>query len=135
MKAKTFKLQKLAQRMEKQINTLTNQLKKYKNVIAIIQFGSSLTKNFKPLSDIDIAVIAKNPSKKLESEINSNSSNIFDVVNFNRLPLYIQFNVLKTGKTIFVRNKKEFSNIQSHILREYLRMSYFYERLSKRILV
>jgi len=135
LKAKTFKLQKLAQRMEKQINTLTNQLKKYKNVIAIIQFGSSLTKNFKPLSDIDIAVIAKNPSKKLESEINSNSSNIFDVVNFNRLPLYIQFNVLKTGKTIFVRNKKEFSNIQSHILREYLRMSYFYERLSKRILV
>lgn len=120
--------------MEKQINDLANQLKKHKSVIAIIQFGSSLTKNFKPISDIDIAVVTKNPSKKIESEINSHSSNVFDVVNFNRLPLYIQFEVLKNGKVLFLKDKKEFLNIQRYILREYLRMSYFYGRLSKRIL-
>jgi predicted nucleotidyltransferase len=88
----------------------------------------------KPISDIDIAVITKKPNKKIEAEISSFSSNILDVVNFHRLPLYIQFEVLKHGQPIFIKDKKYFSKVKMEVLKEYLEMSYLYERMSKRVL-
>jgi predicted nucleotidyltransferase len=120
--------------MKTEINKTVNELKKFKKVAAIILFGSHAKKKAKPLSDIDIAIITKNPDKKIEAEVASFSSNILDVVNFHKLPLYIQFEVLKHGKTLFVRDKRYFSTIQRKVLREYLEMSDFYERMSRRIL-
>ncbi len=118
--------------METEINRVVNELKSYPKVIAIVLFGSYARKKIKPLSDIDIAVILSD--KSLEAEISSFSSNILDIVVFFRLPLYIQFEVLKYGKTLFVRDEKYFFEIKRKILRDYLEMSYLYERMSKRIL-
>ena len=39
------------------------------NVIAVILFGSTVKKENKPLSDIDVAVIIENPSLEDEAEI------------------------------------------------------------------
>ncbi|MDI6708437.1 MAG: hypothetical protein QME47_05065 [Candidatus Thermoplasmatota archaeon] len=50
----------------------------------------------------------KNPDKTVEADIASFSSNVFNVVNFHKLPLYIQFEVLKHGKTLFIRDEKFF---------------------------
>jgi len=120
--------------MKSEISKTVNELKKFKKVVAIILFGSYAKKKAKPLSDVDIAVITKNPDKKIEAEVASFSSNIFDIVNFHKLPLYIQFEVLKYGKVLFVKDKKYFSTIKRKVLREYLEMSDFYERMSRRIL-
>jgi predicted nucleotidyltransferase len=120
--------------MKSEISKTVNELKKFKKVVAIILFGSYAKKKAKPLSDVDIAVITKNPDKKIEAEVASFSSNIFDIVNFHKLPLYIQFEVLKYGKVLFVKDKKHFSTIKRKVLREYLEMSDFYERMSRRIL-
>lgn len=117
-----------------EISKIVGELKKYPKVMAILLFGSYVRKKIKPLSDIDIAVIAKNPDKGIEADIASSSSNIFDVVNFHKLPLYIQFEVVKYGEPIFVRDKKYFLKIKREILKNYLEMSYLYERMSKRIL-
>jgi len=120
--------------MKNEINELVRELKKYPNIAAIILFGSSVKGKMKPISDIDIAVITKKPNKKIEAEISSFSSNILDVVNFHRLPLYIQFEVLKHGQPIFIKDKKYFSKVKMEVLKEYLEMSYLYERMSKRVL-
>lgn len=120
--------------MEDEINKIVEELKKYPEVMAIILFGSYAREKLKPLSDIDIAVILKEPDKKLESEVTGFSSNIFDIVLFHRLPLYIQFEVFKFGKPLFVKDKRYFLEIKNAVLRDYLEMSYLYEKMSKRAL-
>jgi hypothetical protein len=97
--------------MEEEIDKIVKDLKRYPEVMAIILFGSHARGKAKPISDIDIAVITKDSNKSLETEksleaeISSFSSNILDVVPFFRLPLYIQFEVFKYGKTLFVRDE------------------------------
>lgn len=120
--------------MKKEITEIVNELKKYPKIVTIILFGSYARKKTKPLSDIDIAVIVRNPDKSIEADIAGLSSNTIDVVNFHRLPLYIQFEALKYGKSLFVKDKGYFSEIKGRVLREYLEMSHIYERMSKRVL-
>lgn len=118
----------------KELKNIIQELKRHKKVMAIILFGSHVKDTIKPLSDIDIAVITKNADKKLEAEIHSFSSHYFDVVNFHKLPLYIQFEVFKYGKPLFIRNKTYLSQLKRIVLREYLEMSFLYERMTKNIL-
>jgi len=120
--------------MEKELNKLLGEIRKYPKVEAIIVFGSHAKKKAKPLSDIDIAVIAKRPDKRTESEIAGFSSRVFDVVNFHRLPLYIQFEVLKHGNPVFVRNRGFLAQVKQEVMSSYLEMSYSYERMSKTVL-
>lgn len=120
--------------MEKEINKIANELKKYPKVMAVVLFGSYVRKKMKPLSDVDIAVLVKDPDKSIEAEIAGFSSNIFDIVLFHKLPLYIQFEVLKYGKPLFVRDEGYFSQIKRSVLGEYLEMSHLYERMSERVL-
>ena len=120
----------MQQSRNKEIENLVSELKKYSRVVAIILFGSYAKRQIKPLSDIDIAVIIKDADKKTETEVASYSSKDFDVVPFHRLPLYIQFEVLKHGKLLFLRDKSYFLRIKIQVLREYLDNIYLYERLS-----
>ena len=114
------------------LDKIIEDLKKYPEVVAIILYGSHAKGKEKPLSDIDIAVVLKDRS--LEAEISSFSSNVLDIAPFHRLPLYIQFEVLKYGKVLFSRDKKHFTDVKWKTLRDYLEMSYLYNRMSRRIL-
>lgn len=120
--------------MENEINKIAAELKKIPEVMAIILFGSYTRKKLKPLSDIDIAVMLKDTDKKLESEVTGFSSNIFDVVLFHRLPLYIQFEVFKFGRPLFVKDERYLLQVKNEVLRDYLEMSYLYEKMSRRVL-
>lgn len=88
----------------------------------------------KGISNIDIAVIVRNPDKHTKAEIGNLYSLEFDVVLFHRLPLLIQFEVLKYEKKIFCRNEKCLLEIKRKALREYLEVSHMYERIRKRVL-
>ena len=116
------------------VNKIVKEIRKYPNVVGVILFGSFTKKKFGPMSDIDIAVIVKNHDKKTEAEIGSMYSDLFDISLFHRLPLYIQFEVLKDGKIIFMRDKKYFSAVKRNVLKEYLEMSYIYEKMNKKVL-
>ena len=83
---------------------IIEQIKKCPEVIAVYLFGSYAKDTRKPISDIDIAVILKNPDPQAEAEIGSLYSPEIDVVLFHRLPLHIQFEVLKYGKELFSRD-------------------------------
>lgn len=53
---------------------------------------------------------------------------------FHRLPLHIQFEVLKHGKEVFCRNEKALLEIGRRALSEYLEMSDMYERIKRSVL-
>jgi predicted nucleotidyltransferase len=120
--------------MKSEVGRIVEDLKKYPEVMVILLFGSYARGKTKPISDIDIAVMFKEAKRTLEAEISSFSSDILDVVPFSRLPLYIQFEVIKYGKILFMRDEEYFIEVKRGVLREYLEMSYIYERMSRRIL-
>lgn len=117
---------------EEEIKGVLETLKKYDSVMSVILFGSYAKNKAKPLSDIDIAVMLKDEST--EAEISSFSSNVMDVSPFHRLPLYIQFEVLKYGKVLFSRDENYFMDVKKKVLGRYLEMSSLYERMSRRML-
>jgi len=117
------------------LNQIIEKIKSIKEVVAIVVFGSYAEGKVKEMSDIDIAVIVQNADKYIEADIGSMYSPKFDVVLFHRLPLHIQYEVLKNGNVIFCRNEEEFFEIKRNVLREYLEMSAMYERIKRRVLV
>ncbi len=117
------------------LNALIEKIKEFPEVLAIILFGSYAKGTAKDIiSDIDIAVVVRNPDRYIEGEIGSMYSPSFDVVLFHRLPLHIQFEVLKYGKEVFCRNEKALLEIGRRALSEYLEMSDMYERIKRRVL-
>ncbi len=116
------------------LNSLIEKIKEFPETLAIILFGSYAKGNAKGISDIDIAVVVRNPDKHTEAEIGSLYSPRFDVVLFHRLPLHIQFEVLKHGKEIFCRDEKSLLEIKRKVLREYLEVSHMYERIRRMVL-
>lgn len=117
-----------------QAKDAAKELKKDKNVMAIVLFGSHAKGTQKPLSDIDVAVMLKKPTKMAEANVAGFGSKFMDISNFHRLPLYVQFEALKYGKPLFIRDKKYMLDLTRHVVLEYLDMSYFYEKMKGRIL-
>ena len=116
------------------LNSLIETIKQFPDVLAIILFGSYATGKMKGISDIDIAVILETQSKDLEADIGSMYSPYIDVVLFHRLPLHVQFEVLKSGKVLFCKDERKLFEIKFKVLREYLEMSNTYERIKRMVL-
>lgn len=87
-----------------------------------------------PLSDVNIAVLLQSLDRHDEAEIGSMYSPQVDVVLFHRLPLHIQFEVLKTGKELLVRDEAVYAQIRYTVLRDYLEMSHFYRAMVAKVL-
>ncbi len=121
-------------RDESTLTALIEKLRGFPDVLAIILFGSYAKNTVKEISDVDIAVIAKDPNKHIESEIGCMYSPGLDVVLFHRLPLHIQFEVFKHGRELFCRDEKNLLEMKRRVLGEYLEMSGMYERIRRRVL-
>ena len=87
---------------------LVNSLKKDKNVLTVMLFGSVATKKQKPMSDIDIAVMLSPYDAGSAAYAEASSNRELDIVVFNDLPPFIQFKVLREGKLIFCRAREKF---------------------------
>jgi hypothetical protein len=79
-------------------------------------------------------VIIDKPDPATEAELGSLYSEKLDVVLFHRLPLYIQFEVFRYGKELFVRDADKLFEIRLSVLRGYLEHSWLYRRMEKEVL-
>jgi len=113
---------------------LVKDLEKHPKVIAAVLFGSCARKEQTPLSDIDIAVFLEDPTPDDEADIGSMYSDSIDLVLFHRLPLYIQFEVLKDGKEIFVKDRQVFNEIALKTLMNYHEMERFFKELQTEVM-
>jgi predicted nucleotidyltransferase len=109
-------------------------LSKLSFVSAIILFGSQINGNATKISDIDIAVITKNINEKQESKILGFSNEKFDISIFNKLPLVIQFRIIKNGKILYCKDKKLLHEITYNTIRKYLDFSIFINNFYKRVI-
>jgi hypothetical protein len=120
--------------LEGLLKKIVEQIKTCSKAIAVFLFGSYAKDTEKPLSDVDIAVILKEASPEAEAEVGSLYSQEIDVVLFHRLPLHIQFEVLKYGKELFCRNDECLIEIKMKVLRDYLDTQWLYRRITQGVL-
>ena len=130
-----FKMENASFEFDESLKRLIERIKSILNVLAVFVFGSSVKGNAKPISDVDIAVILEDPDPDVEAEIGSLYSEKIDLVLFHRMPLHIQFEVLKHGIPIFCRDDEKLFEIKFKVLRDYLEHSWIYRRMSEEVIV
>ena len=117
-----------------ELNNLVKEISKLKFVSAIFIFGSQVTGKARSDSDTDIAVLTKSASRKQDLQIQGFSSDKIDISIFSRLPLVIQFRVLKEGKLFFCRDENQLHNTKYETFRRYLDYSYFINNFYRRVI-
>ena len=118
---------------KQQINKLA---KKYK-INTFYVFGSQATGKATKLSDYDFAVLLddKVPAEKygdyqikiISELLRLVKSDHIDLVILNnqKIPLLLKYNVIKDGKILFEKNKNKRVNVEVNILRRWLDWQYF----------
>lgn len=117
-----------------EINKIIKEISKLKFVSAVFIFGSQVTGRARQDSDIDVAVLTKNASRKQELQAQGFSNDKIDISVFSRLPLVIQFRVLKEGKLVFCRDEKFLHDTKYETFRKYLDYSYFINNFFRRVI-
>jgi len=139
-----IKLNKLPKNVLEKFPELVKLLKNDKTIVAFYTFGSAVTVNLKPLSDLDFAVLL---SKKLNKhEIFEKHLDLigtiedalkteeFDLVILNTSPLRFAYNILKTGRLEFCKNKNVLIDFTEKTNKFYLDFKYFRDQFDETFL-
>lgn len=119
---------------KRDIANTVEELRQYPYVNAAVLFGSYAKGRIKPLSDIDICVIAeKNMNIEQRVTITGLSSDKLDIAIFWDLPLTIQYRVFKEGKVLFNRDWLILHRVRIRTVKEYLDFLPIIERNIKRM--
>src|SRR3990172_1125792 len=94
---------------EPEITNAVNKIKQLgnKKIRFIILYGSAVKGNFTDMSDIDIAVFYEGNKKErfdFRVKVLGRVNDRFDIQIFQDLPLYIQKDIISTGKMIYFRD-------------------------------
>ena len=116
------------------LNKIVKKISANKKVMAIYLFGSQVTGRAREDSDIDIAVILKNPTEKDEGFVAHFWNGNFDVHCFHKLPLLIQFRVIHEGKLLFLRDREFLRYVWTRTVKKYLDFKPFIHRFYRKVL-
>jgi hypothetical protein len=113
-------------------------LAEQKNVTLAYLFGSYAKGTEGPLSDIDVAVflnnkLSKRERQKLQLHLISEISSILktdnlDLVVMNGSPVELNYEIIKHGRILCIRDQGEKVDIESEILSRYLDRKYYEQR-------
>lgn len=116
--------------IERKIPFLVREFKKRRCINCLYLFGSRAKGAVKPLSDIDIGVILnKNVSRSkatdFKLELLSKAAEILgtdeiDLIVLNEAPPDLTFNILRDGKILFCRSRKDFFDFREAAISNYL---------------
>jgi predicted nucleotidyltransferase len=110
--------------MEPEISSVITKIKDIggEKIEFIVLYGSAAKGDSTSLSDIDIAVYYQGDKKErfdFRIKILGRVGSKFDIQTFQDLPLYIQNEILSTGKVIYYRYYKDIFNIFMKTIREF----------------
>jgi predicted nucleotidyltransferase len=117
----------------KDVNLLVDRLSKNRKVMAIYLFGSQINGRARRDSDVDIAVLLADSTDKMECDVLLERRGDIDISLFHRLPLSIQFSILKNGRILYCRDKSFCEKVMRGILMRYLDFSSFILRHYNRV--
>lgn len=108
--------------IEKIVGELLKRIKKDKEVIAVIVFGSFLTQ--KNYNDIDVCLVLDkiySKSSMFDKRLKylGISKKEVDIQIFQQLPLYLRIEILKHGKVIFCKDTKKLYEIALATIKEF----------------
>jgi predicted nucleotidyltransferase len=106
--------------MKNLLKKLVNKIKAYKEVKAIILFGSYAKNRATPISDVDICVITKKANEKIKANIAALGNEKVQIVLWDELHLPIKFRILKEGKFLFVRDESFISSLKAETISRFL---------------
>jgi len=125
------------------LNTLKKSLKASGVTIAYL-FGSQLTKETTPLSDIDIGIVLKDPSVKNNDPAGIYTSLLdafkkylddpkrkIDIVYLTETSFHFQMNVIRTGVVLYSSSKKIREDYEDYVMMRGLDWNYFEETFNK----
>lgn len=135
-----IRFKKIKPGIEKKIPSLTREFKKRRYINCLYLFGSRAKGTVKPLSDIDIGVILnKNVSRSkatdFKLELLSKAAKILgtdeiDLVVLNEAPPDLTFNILRDGKILFCRDRKNFFDFREAVISNYLDTMHLRDEIS-----
>jgi len=119
-----MKIQKPKTVLEQSMSDAINKIKAIggDKVRFVVLYGSAAKGKLTKLSDIDIAVFYngdKNERFEFRKKILGRVSNEFDIQIFQDIPLYMQKDILSTGKVIYFVNYLETFEIFMEVIRRF----------------
>ncbi len=121
-------------KIEEQIQKALKSISNLNYVSAVFLFGSQAADRARSDSDIDLAVLTKNATREQELEVMGYGSDSLDVSLFSRLPLLIQFRILKEGKLLYCKDKKQLHETRTKTITLYLDYAPFINKFYKRVI-
>ena len=126
---------KLPDNVLEKLSDLIQAVKQHSDVVALYSIGSVVTNGLKPLSDLDFAILLSgqlNRQQRFEKhlELIGIFNTIFhtdeiDLTILNDAPFRFCFEVLKTGKLLYYKNKTELIDFRDQVIKNYLDFKYF----------
>lgn len=105
------------------------------DVMVLYSFGSAANNELNPLSDLDFGILLslelnKDERFKKHLDLIGKFNDVFntdeiDLVLMNDAPVRFNYNIIKTGKLLFVRDKLMLADFQEHIIKKYLDFKYY----------
>jgi len=115
-------------------------LKNETNIAACYLFGSAVNEKLKPLSDIDFAVLISQKLKRDEIfnyhlnliGVISDTLHIddFDLVILNTAPPRFAYNILKSGRLLFCKEKEQTIEFMEKTIKYYLDFKYYKDQFN-----
>lgn len=118
------------------IKKISSIIRRKKNILSAILFGSFVTRKY--FRDIDIALALKgrmnieNLAREIEIAIRNVAE--VDIKVFSELPLKLQFFVLKYGKAIYIADQAKWLEIKRYTLSRFLDFKPVIDFHTKRLL-
>ena len=139
-----IKFNKLQKNVLEKIPELVKLLKNDKTIVAFYTFGSAASGNLRPLSDLDFAVLLSvqlNKHEIFEKNLdligtieNVLKTEEFDLVILNTAPMRFAYNILKTGKLEFFKDRNVLIDFIEKTNKMYLDFKFFREQFGKTFL-
>ena len=123
--------------MQEHFKKIIEKLKRKKEIIGIILFGSYL-KNKKYARDIDICILLNKKYNtsylaKKKLEYLKGLPDKYDVQIYQLLPLYIRTRILKEGKILYTKDIKKIYNIAYETIKDFEDFKrYYYDYINRR---
>ena len=128
----------------KQIPSVIQAVSMDRDISAFYAFGSAAHDELLPLSDLDFAVLLSNNYDKSayldkQLEVIDLLNDVFrtdeiDLVIMNNAPLTFCYNIIKTGKMLYCRERTELVDFQERLTKLYLDFKYFRDGFDERFL-
>ena len=126
---------KLPKNVIGRIPELIEQIEKDTAVVALYSFGSLATGNLKPLSDLDFGILVSSKlgkQKRFDKHLDLIGkfnevlrTDEVDLVMMNDAPMRFSHNIIKSGKLIYCKDKKELSDFIEKTVKLYLDFRFF----------